>query len=400
MSSTTAEEEQEKIRLSFEVKAKEPVAVDIGGSFAKLVYFRPVDPPELPSYVVKEGVDFASSLPVSADNALNVCTADGGVLRFLKFPSTRTLDFVQFLLNSELHKRYGLDIDRVNATGGGAYKYAKVAKDVLNIEFVQRDEMLSLIRGLNFLLATSPREVFTYSHVDERQRFISKTDWRYPYILVSVGSGVSILRVDGEESFERVSGSTIGGGTFWGLCKLITQIGSYEELKELSGRGDNRSVDLLVGDIYGADGYGQFGLPADLIASSFAKCGLADGDIDGGDNGSRQSFADRFRPEDVARSMLTMVANNIAQIAYLNAIRFDCKQIFFTGGFIHDNPAAWARISFGLDFWSQSAMSACFLRHDGYLGALGCMLSGGTPPNHTKASSSSNSSDFSSPLDG
>ena len=35
----------------------------------------------------------------------------------------------------------------------------------------------------------------------------------YPYLLVSIGTGVSILRVDGPRQHERVSGSTIGGGT-------------------------------------------------------------------------------------------------------------------------------------------------------------------------------------------
>ncbi len=34
----------------------------------------------------------------------------------------------------------------------------------------------------------------------------------FPYLLVSCGSGVSILRVDDDDKFERVSGSAIGGG--------------------------------------------------------------------------------------------------------------------------------------------------------------------------------------------
>ena len=35
---------------------------------------------------------------------------------------------------------------------------------------------------------------------------------RFPYLLVNCGSGVSILKVTGPESFERVSGSPLGGG--------------------------------------------------------------------------------------------------------------------------------------------------------------------------------------------
>lgn len=41
----------------------------------------------------------------------------------------------------------------------------------------------------------------------------------YPYLVVNIGSGVSILKVNSASSFERVSGSSIGGGTYWGLCR-------------------------------------------------------------------------------------------------------------------------------------------------------------------------------------
>jgi hypothetical protein len=46
----------------------------------------------------------------------------------------------------------------------------------------------------------------------------------FPYLLVNIGSGVSILRVDDYGRFERVSGTSVGGGTFWGLCRLLTKV--------------------------------------------------------------------------------------------------------------------------------------------------------------------------------
>lgn len=64
----------------------------------------------------------------------------------------------------------------------------------------------------------------------------------YPYLLVNIGSGVSILKVDGEETFERVSGSSLGGGTFWGLCRLLTGVKSFDEMLELSCKGKNNTV--------------------------------------------------------------------------------------------------------------------------------------------------------------
>lgn len=93
----------------------------------------------------------------------------------------------------------------------------------------------------------------------------------FPYLLVNIGSGVSFVKVDGEGSFERVSGTNLGGGTFWGLCRLLTRVRSFDEMLELSSQGDSSKVDMLVGDIYGGKDYESIGLTADTIASSFGK---------------------------------------------------------------------------------------------------------------------------------
>ena len=41
-------------------------------------------------------------------------------------------------------------------------------------------------------------------------------------MLVIIGSGVSILKVESEHKFERIGGTATGGGTFWGLGALLT----------------------------------------------------------------------------------------------------------------------------------------------------------------------------------
>lgn len=64
----------------------------------------------------------------------------------------------------------------------------------------------------------------------------------FPYLLVNIGSGVSMLKVDSESASERVSGSSLGGGTFWGLCRLLTRTKNFDEMLELSMRGDNSKV--------------------------------------------------------------------------------------------------------------------------------------------------------------
>ena len=68
----------------------------------------------------------------------------------------------------------------------------------------------------------------------------------YPYLLVNIGSGVSMLKVAGDGQYERVSGSSLGGGTFWGLCRLLTKCRGFDEMLELSMRGNNANVTPLA----------------------------------------------------------------------------------------------------------------------------------------------------------
>lgn len=90
------------------------------------------------------------------------------------------------------------------------------------------------------------------------------------------------------------------------------------------------------------------------------------------------------------KSLLYMIANNICQIAYLNAqlhgtnpilnpplwiySNVGIERVFFAGGFIQGNEYLWSRLAYGIDFWSKSRMKALFLTHDGYLGAVGAFL--------------------------
>jgi type II pantothenate kinase len=49
-----------------------------------------------------------------------------------------------------------------------------------------------------------------------------------PCLLVNIGSGVSIIHVKEDGSFERVSGTSLGGGTLWGLLSLLTGASGFD----------------------------------------------------------------------------------------------------------------------------------------------------------------------------
>lgn len=147
----------------------------------------------------------------------------------------------------------------------------------------------------------------------------------YPYLLVNIGSGVSMIKVNGPRDFVRIGGTSLGGGTLWGLLSLLTGARTFDNMLALADKGDNKQVDMLVGDIYGQD-YGKIGLKSDTIASSFGKVykmkreaerdaedghGLndrGDGEEDAnGDDDNRNGLQRAFRPEDVSRSLLYAV---------------------------------------------------------------------------------------------
>ena len=186
----------------------------------------------------------------------------------------------------------------------------------------------------------------------------------YPYLLVTIGTGVSILRVDGPRKHERISGSTIGGGTYWGLIRLLTDLEDFEDVMRLAEHGDPCKVDMMVGDIYGnnKEALEKLGLPASLVASSFGKLV------------AKEDPAAGLKQEDLARALLLMVTNNIGQVAYLNAQLHKTNRIYFVGNFLRGNKLSQRRLSFAINYWSKGEMEALFLEHEGYFGALGAFL--------------------------
>lgn len=153
--------------------------------------------------------------------------------------------------------------------------------------------------GLDFFITEIPEEVFTYSEEDPMAFAEPRADI-YPYLLVNIGSGVSMIKVSGPSQYQRIGGSSLGGGTLWGLLSLLTQAKSFDEMLGMAEKGDNTQVDMLVGDIYGG-GYGRIGLKSSTIASSFGKVFKKQTE------GSAVAGGERFAPEDISRSLLYAV---------------------------------------------------------------------------------------------
>jgi len=333
-------------------------AFDIGGTLAKCAYF---SLHELSSSSERDPL-------VKADSE------GGGRLNFVKCDShevDRVCEIISQSLASVNAGAGGEREGKVALTGGGAYKLGKIVEERLGVEVVRIDEMSAAVKGATFLMTEIPESIFCVENMEKHPVDVDfDTDPArpsmgedrkdiYPYLLVNVGSGVSLVKVVGDGTYERVSGTSLGGATFWGLGRLLTSASSFEELLGMAERGDSRNVDMLVGDIYGGN-YSKIGLASDTIASSLGKAVR-------GDKGA-------FKEEDIAMSLLRMISYNIGQLAYNIAELHGLKRIFFGGYFIRNCAMTMDTLAYAVNFWSKGSKRAHFFRHDGYLGALGTLM--------------------------
>ncbi|XP_012284879.1 pantothenate kinase 4 isoform X2 [Orussus abietinus] len=342
------------------LKNAQKFAIDIGLSLTKIAYYSTV------SYrkALYENAGFGNN----GEREYKVF--EGSRLHFVKFETRHLencLDFVKAnLVNAE--RFHGKSI---KVTGGGAYKYTSLLQDKLGLLIDKEDEICCLIKGCNFLLKNISYEAFEFErHGNPEYKFQKANPNIFPYMLVNIGSGVSVLKVESEEEYERVGGTATGGGTFWGLGSLLTKAKGFDELLLLAEQGDHRKVDMLVKDIYGGD-YSIQGLPGDLIASSFGKAMSCNNRHDARD----------FSEADIARSLLLTISNDIGQIASLYASLHNMDKVYFGGYFLRNHPLSMRTISYSIKFWSHGKVKPLFLRHEGYLGAIGAFLYGAEQSN-------------------
>uniref|UniRef100_A0A9J7X7S9 4'-phosphopantetheine phosphatase n=1 Tax=Cyprinus carpio carpio TaxID=630221 RepID=A0A9J7X7S9_CYPCA len=322
-------------------------AIDIGGSLTKLAYYSTVQ------HKVAKVRSFDHSTKVSETDGdplyeISVQEEITARLHFIKFENAyieTCLDFIKdHLVNTETKV--------IKATGGGAHKFKDLIEKKLKLKVDKEDEMTCLIKGCNFVLKNIPHEAFVYAkHADSEFRFQHTHPDIFPYLLINIGSGVSIVKVEAEDKFERIGGSSIGGGTFWGLGALLTKTKRFDELLQLASKGQHTNVDMLVKDIYGG-AYGSLGLTGDLIASSFGKSATTDKE---------------FSKEDMAKSLLHMISNDIGQLACLYAKLHNLTRVYFGGFFIRGHPVTMHTITYSINFFTKYSWG------ENYAGSSGLM---------------------------
>lgn len=229
----------------------------------------------------------------------------------------------------------GADPARVGATGGGAGELARL----LDNGTVLVNEFAAWGAGSTALL----REQLGQDLGAER------------HLVVSVGTGTSVMLVDGL-SVTRVGGTALGGGTVMGLGALLTGQPGFAHVTGLAAEGRRRNVDLLVSDIYRA---GEIPLAGDLTAASFGKVHPH------GAAGTQPA------PADLAHALMGLVGENIALLCGGLAAATQVRRIVFAGSTLRDNPALVDVIR---DITRAIGREPVFLAQGEHAGALGALL--------------------------
>jgi type II pantothenate kinase len=183
-----------------------------------------------------------------------------------------------------------------------------------------------------------------------------RPDVAEPYLLVSVGTGTSVLLAQGM-GVSRVGGTALGGGTLMGLGGLLLGGASFEEISRLAAQGDRRRVDLLVSDIYRP---GEIALLGDATAANFGKPGV---------------HASQADPTDLANAIMGLIGENVALICAGLAAAHGVQRIVYGGSTLRGNEAlrlvlAMITAAFGRE--------PVFLDAGEFAGALGALeLAGG-----------------------
>lgn len=128
-------------------------------------------------------------------------------------------------------------------------------------------------------------------------------------VIANLGTGTALVEAH-TGLIHHIGGTAVGGGTILGLAKAMLKISDLDILFEMASRGRQGQVDLLIGDIAGADiGF----LKKEMTASNFGK------------------LADNATPEDIALGIFTMVFQVIGTVSVFAAKSRNINTIVVTG---------------------------------------------------------------------
>ncbi len=170
-----------------------------------------------------------------------------------------------------------------------------------------------MLTGVGASEVNTPIYGLPTTHVDEFQadgmgaRFDSGLN---QLVVVSMGTGTTLVRVDGDD-ISHIGGISMGGGTLQGLSHLLLKTNNVSEVVEMASRGDISHINLQIKDI--SKGAIE-GLPMHATASLFGK-----------------AASSNATPDDIAKGIICMVLETIGSCAVLSQVGEGIKDFVLIG---------------------------------------------------------------------
>lgn len=175
-------------------------------------------------------------------------------------------------------------IDKIVLTGVGSSKINE--KSIKDIDIIKVDEFISTATGG---LELSKKE---------------------SAIIANIGTGTSFVHAS-KNDIKHLGGTGLGGGTLIGLCNRLIDTNSFDEINNLSCKGDLSHVDLTIQDITTDE---IKTLPKDITASNFAK------------------LSKNTNNSDIALGIINLIFESIGMMAVFVSRNDKIKDIVVVGG--------------------------------------------------------------------
>lgn len=169
-------------------------------------------------------------------------------------------------------------INQIYITGGNKKLYPE---KIRGIKIIKKDEIQSITKGIN-----------------EKN-----------CIICSIGTGTCLVDVSGKG--KHIGGTAIGGGTYRGLLKLLTDNDDIDYLNKISNKGNLKKIDLSIKDIIGS------------------KIGILDSELTASNLGKIKNK--NIKQEDLIKAIQNLIIESIFSTIYFASKYKKKKKIVFVG---------------------------------------------------------------------
>ncbi len=131
-------------------------------------------------------------------------------------------------------------------------------------------------------------------------------------LVVSIGTGTALIRAS-KRKIEHLGGTGVGAGTLTNLCNRFAKTNSFDEIVELSQKGNLNKIDLRIKD---ATNKKIKTLPPDLTLSNFGK------------------LSKDAKKEDIVAGIVNMVFETIGMMAAFSLKNDKIKEVVLIGNIV------------------------------------------------------------------